>query len=324
MERSGVKCSPFDTSRANQNLSFAPNPACPPNTPLPRSNSGPRAMNGVGSSHMEGMDDGGGTPTMNGGFAGRERTERRLIASRFPSPLRFFGVDVNGVRNERGSPSDERGSRGVRDELGFLGVGFGRSNPGLHGSSPRVSPPTLHETLRNVQRPEAGSLLGAQQSRLLAQRQQADAFLRSRGVMDTPAHDNFVGTMNGAGGANLATNAGGGGQPVEGQLAPAFQQLWTQQQAAPTVPAAADTMQMMLAMQQSMTQSMQSIQKMVEGQKKSAPREIPQDARVAMEGALQGVADTGKQHDVAMEVATNVLKDHKVSTLWKKRAPYVW
>jgi hypothetical protein len=142
--------------------------------------------------------------------------------------------------------------------------------------------------------------------------------------MDTPAHDNFVGTMNGAGGANLATNAGGGGQPVEGQLAPAFQQLWTQQQAAPTVPAAADTMQMMLAMQQSMTQSMQSIQKMVEGQKKSAPREIPQDARVAMEGALQGVADTGKQHDVAMEVATNVLKDHKVSTLWKKRAPYVW
>jgi len=82
--------------------------------------------------------------------------------------------------------------------------------------------------------------------------------------MDTPAHDNFAGTMNGAGGANLATNAGGGAQPVEGQLAPALQQLWTQQQAAP-VPAAADTMQMMLAMQQSMTQSMQSIQKMVEG-----------------------------------------------------------
>ena len=273
-------------------------------------------MNGVGSSHMEGMDDGGGTPTMNGGFAGRERTERRLIASRFPSPLRFFGVDVNGVRNERGSPSDERGSRGVRDELGFLGVGFGRSNPGLHGSSPRVSPPTLHETLRNVQRPEAGSLLGAQQSRLLAQRQQADAFLRLRGVMDTPAHDNFAGTMNGAGGANLATNAGGGAQPVEGQLAPAFQQLWTQQQ--PTAPAAADTMQMMLAMIQSMTQSMQSIQKMVEGQQKSAPREIPQDARVAMEGALQGVADTGKQHNVAMEAATNVLKDHKVSTLCGK------
>jgi len=266
-------------------------------------------MNGGGSSHMEGMDDGGGTPTMNGGFAGRERTERRLIASRFPSPLRLFGVDVNGVRDERGSPSDERGSRGVRDELGSLDVGFGRSNPGLHGSSPRVSPPTLHETLRNVQRPEAGSLLGAQQSRL-AQRQQADAFLRLRGVMDTPAHDNFAGTMNGAGGANLATNAGGGAQPVEGQLAPAFQQLWTPQQAAPAAPAAADTMQMMLAMQQSMTQSMQSIQKMVEGQQKSAPREIPPEARVAMEGALQGVADTGKQHDVAMEAATNVLRDH--------------
>ena len=180
-------------------------------------------MNGGGSSHMEGMDDGGGTPTMNGGFAGRERTERRLIASRFPSPLRLFGVDVNGVRDERGSPSNERGSRGVRDELGSLGVGFGRSNPGLHGSSPRVSPPTLHETLRNVQRPEAGSLLGAQQSRL-AQRQQADAFLRLRGVMDTPAHDNFVGTMNGAGGANMATNAGGGEQS-EGQLPP-FQQQW--------------------------------------------------------------------------------------------------
>ena len=171
MERSGVKCSPFDTSRANQNLSFAPNPACPPNTPLPRSNSGPRAMNGGGSSHMEGMDDGGGTPTMNGGFAGRERTERRLIASRFPSPLRLFGVDVNGVR----------------DELGSLGVGVNRSNPGLHGSSPRVSPPTLHEALRDVQRPEAGSLLGAQQSRLAQARQQADAFLRLRGVMDTPA-----------------------------------------------------------------------------------------------------------------------------------------
>jgi len=215
---------------------------------------------------------------MNGGFAGRERTERRLIASRFPSPLRLFGVDVNGVRDERGSPSDERGSRGVRDELGSLDVGFiGRSNPGLHGSSPRASPPTLHETLRNVQRPEAGSLLGAQQSRL-AQRQQADAFLRLRGVMDTPAHDNFAGTMNGAGGANLATNAGGGAQPVEGQLAPAFQQLWTQQQAAP-VPEAADTMQMMLAMQQSMTQSMQSIQKMEEGQQKSAPREIPTNCR---------------------------------------------
>ena len=274
-------------------------------------------MHGGSSSHMEGMDDGGGTPTMNGGFAGRERTERRLIASRFPSPLRLFGVDVNGVRDERGSPSDERGSRGVRDELGSLDVGFiGRSNPGLHGSSPRVSPPTLHETLRNVQRPEAGSLLGAQQSRLLAQRQQADAFLRLRGVMDTPAHDNFVGTMNGAGGANLATNAGGGAQPVEGQLAPAFQQLWTQQQ--PTAPAAADTMQMMLAMQQSMTQSMQSIQKMVEGQQKSASREIPPEARVAMEGALQGVADTGKQHDVAMEAATNVLRDHKVSTLCGK------
>jgi len=119
-----------------------------------------------------GWTTGGGTPTMNGGFAGRERTERRLIASRFPSPLRLFGVDVNGVRDERGSPSDERGSRGVRDELGSLDVGFGRSNPGLHGSSPRVSPPTLHETFRNVQRPEAGSLLGAQQSRL-AQRQQA-------------------------------------------------------------------------------------------------------------------------------------------------------
>ena len=108
---------------------------------------------------------------MNGGFAGRERTERRLIASRFPSPLRLFGVDVNGVR----------------DELGSLGVGFNRSNPGLHGSSPRVSPPTLHEALRDVQRPEAGSLLGAQQSRLAQARQQADAFLRLRGVMDTPA-----------------------------------------------------------------------------------------------------------------------------------------
>ena len=88
-----------------------------------------------------------------------------MIASRFPSPFHLFGVNVNGVR-------DERGSHGVRDELGSLGVGFGRSNPGLHGSSPRVSPPTLHETLRDVQRPEAGSLLGAQQSRL-AQRQQA-------------------------------------------------------------------------------------------------------------------------------------------------------
>jgi hypothetical protein len=49
--------------------------------------------------------------------------------------------------------------------------------------------------------------------------------------------------MNGAGGANLATNAGAGGQPVEGQLAPAFQQLWTQQKAAPAVPAAADPIQ---------------------------------------------------------------------------------
>ena len=49
-------------------------------------------------------------------------------------------------------------------------------------------------------------------------------FLRLRGVMDTPAHDNFVGTMNGAGGANMATNAGGGEQS-EGQLPP-FQQQW--------------------------------------------------------------------------------------------------
>ena len=72
---------------------------------------------------------------------------------------------------------------------------------------------------------QEGSLLCcAQQSRLLAQRQQADAFLRLRGVMDTPAHDNFVGTMNGAGGANMATNAGGGEQS-EGQLPP-FQQQW--------------------------------------------------------------------------------------------------
>ena len=136
MERSGLNRSPFDSSRANQNSHLL-------HTRLAR------------------LTPGGGTPTMNGGFAGRERTERRLIASRFPSPLRLFGVDVNGVRDERGSPSDERGSRGVRDELGSLGVGFGRSNPGLHGSSPRVSPPILHETLRNVQRPEAGSLLGA-------------------------------------------------------------------------------------------------------------------------------------------------------------------
>jgi len=57
---------------------------------------------------------------------------------------------------------------------------------------------------------------------------------------------------------------------------------------------------------------------MVEGQQKSASREIPQEARVAMEGALQGVADTGKQHDDAMGVATNVLKDNKVSTLCGK------
>ena len=28
---------------------------------------------------------------------------------------------------------------GVRDELNSLGVGVGRSNPGLRGSSPRVS-----------------------------------------------------------------------------------------------------------------------------------------------------------------------------------------
>ena len=115
MERSGVNRSPFDSSRANQNSHLL-------HTRLAR------------------LTPGGGTPTMNGGFAGRERTERRLIASRFPSPLRLFGVDVNGVRDERGSPSDERGSRGVRDELGSLDVGFiGRSNPGLHGSSPRVS-----------------------------------------------------------------------------------------------------------------------------------------------------------------------------------------
>ena len=75
-----------------------------------------------------------------------------------------------------------------------------------------------------------------------------------------------------------------------------------------------DALELMLQL----TQSMQSIQKMVEGQQKSASREIPPEARVAMEGALQGVADTGKQHDVAMEAATNVLRDHKVSTLWKK------
>ena len=173
-------------------------------------------MNGNGPSHMEGVDGGGHAHNERR----RERTDRRLIASRFHSPFRLLGVNVNGVRDERGSPRDERGSHGVRDELGSLGVGFGRSNPGLHGSSPRVSPPTLHETLRDVQRPEAGSLLGAQQSRL-AQRQQAEAFLRLIGVMDIPAHDNFVGTMNGAGGANLATNAGGGGQP-EGQIPSLF------------------------------------------------------------------------------------------------------
>jgi len=176
-------------------------------------------MNGNGPSHMEGVDGGGHAHNERR----RERTDRRLIASRFHSPFRLLGVNVNGVRDERGSPRDERGSHGVRDELGSLGIGFGRRNPGLHGSSPRVSPPTLHETLRDVQRPEAGSLLGAQQSRL-AQRQQAEAFLRLIGVMDIPAHDNFVGTMNGAGGANLATNAGGGGQP-EGQI-PSFQQQW--------------------------------------------------------------------------------------------------
>jgi hypothetical protein len=75
-----------------------------------------------------------------------------------------------------------------------------------------------------------------------------------------------------------------------------------------------DALELMLQL----TQSMQSIQKMVEGQQKSASREIPQEARVAMEGALQGVADTGKQHDDAMGVATNVLKDNKVSTLCGK------
>jgi len=68
-----------------------------------------------------------------------------------------------------------------------------------------------------------------------------------------------------------------------------------------------------------MTQSMQSLQKMVEWQQKSASREIrPQDVRVAMEGALQGVADTKKQHADAMEVATNALKDNRVSTLCGK------
>jgi hypothetical protein len=140
------------------------------------------------------------------------------------------------------------------------------------GSSLRVSPSTLHETLREVQRPEAGSLLGAQQSRL-AQRQQADAFFGLRGVMDTSAHDNFVGTINGAGGANLATNAGGGGQP-EGQIPP-FQQRWLimqQQQAAQAVvpSAAQDAMQLVLL---NLTQSVESLAKKVDGQQKSAKRD---------------------------------------------------
>ena len=74
---------------------------------------------------MEGMDDGGGLTHNERRKACREITERSLIASHFPSPLRLFGVDVDGVRDERGSPSDERGSRGVQDELGYLGVGFG-------------------------------------------------------------------------------------------------------------------------------------------------------------------------------------------------------
>jgi hypothetical protein len=98
-------------------------------------------------------------------------------------------------------------------------------------------------------------------------------FLRLRGVMDTPAHDNFVGTMNGAGGANMATNAGGGGQ-LERQI-PSFQQQWLmmqQQQAAQAavpavVPSAApDTMQLIL----NLTQSVESLTKKVEGQQKSA------------------------------------------------------
>ena len=61
---------------------------------------------------MEGMDDGGGLTHNERRKACREITERRLIASHFPSPLRLFGVDVDGVRDERGSPSDERGSCG--------------------------------------------------------------------------------------------------------------------------------------------------------------------------------------------------------------------
>jgi hypothetical protein len=41
-----------------------------------------------------------------------------------------------------------------------------------------------------------------------------------------------------------------------------------------------------------LTQSIESLTKKVDGQQKSASREIPQDVRVAMEGvALQGVAD---------------------------------
>jgi hypothetical protein len=43
-----------------------------------------------------------------------------------------------------------------------------------------------------------------------------------------------------------------------------------------------------------------------------------------MEGALQGVADSGKRHAEAMEVAKDTLKSNRVSTLWKKCAPYVW
>jgi len=96
--------------------------------------------------------------------------------------------------------------------------------------------------------------------------------------------------MNGAGGANMATNAGGGGQ-LERQI-PSFQQQWLmmqQQQAAQAavpavVPSAApDTMQLIL----NLTQSVESLTKKVEGQQKSASRDIPHDMRVAMEKTLQ-------------------------------------
>ena len=92
-----------------------------------------------------------------------------------------------------------------------------------------------------------------------------------------------------------------------------------QQAAQAAVPAvvpstAPDAMQLMLQL----TQSIESLAKKVDGQQKSASREIPQDVRVAMEGALQGVADSGKRHADAMEVAKDALKGNQGSTLCGK------